>query len=143
MALQLPGETLVKAIVGLVLGLLFAWAIHTIYSDFKRGNEAQVELKHSQGRVAGEQAARAEEQASTSTSEAIADDTRSSATAETKAATADTANQVKIIERIYVDNPDLAKPCRDDGGPAPMPAGVLEQLDKARAAVIEAAPPAG
>jgi hypothetical protein len=80
--------------------------------------------------------AHTQEQAATRASEAIADDTRAQAATQAAATDASTASSIETIRYVYRTQPPAQ--CRPGGPPVGVPAGVLDELDKAVAAVAGA-----
>lgn len=90
-----------------------------------------------QDKAGREQAAR--ESRAQSASEEVSDRTRSETTAAVSAASTETEKSIERIEYVYLENPAAASPCRPDGGPAPIPDLVQDELRKARGAAEAAA----
>lgn len=99
-------------------------------------------------RVAAEQrkldtSARQDEQADTVTSEVTADTFRQAGAVAAGQVAAETKDSLERIEYVYVSTPAAAASCDRDGSPAPIPAGVLDELDAAVDAFRRPAAPSG
>lgn len=71
---------------------------------------------------------------------AITDAARAAAAAAAVTTSKDTAAARKGINDAFQADPNLARPCADDGSPAAVPAGVRQKLEAQRAAAEGRAP---
>ncbi len=102
---------------------LYQWA-------YDNGVQAE-RLAHTQAQQRADQQSRGAEQSATTASESIGDQSRAEAAAEAAAISQETGESLSRIEYVYLNTPAAALPCTADGRPAPLPDGVLLELDQA------------
>ena len=108
-------------------GALLWWAGDSLY-------DAGVSAERGRWESAAAKAAaedRKAEQSATTASESIGDQSRAEAAAEAAAISQETGESLSRIEYVYLNTPAAALPCTADGRPAPLPDGVLLELDQA------------
>jgi hypothetical protein len=139
-----PGVTLALKLLGLVLaGFLVVVGLNKLWHwPYDRGvADERARIEAEQRRL--DNAARRDEQASTVASEATADTFRQDGAAAAAQVATDTKSSIERIEYVYVTTPAAASSCSADGRPAPIPAGVLSELDEAVKAIGRPAPASG
>lgn len=121
----------------LVFGLNRLW--HWPYDQGVADERARIEAE--QRKLDND--AHQDEQASTVASERTADTFRQAGAVAAAEVASDTKESLARIEYVYVTTPAAASSCSADGSPAPIPAGVLDELDAAVRSLGGSAAPSG
>lgn len=118
-------------LVALVLALV-GFGLTKAYNrgvDVERGRWERAQAK-------ADREARTKEQGDTRASEAVADTTRTQAAEQAAITDATTASSLETIRYVYRTEKPVT--CTPDGIPPAVPAGVLDELDQAVAAIVAA-----
>lgn len=131
--IKLYGGIALLILLGLLVWGINTWDNNRLEAAFNEGVQSERVLWVTAAADANSKAA-AKGNSDTLTSESIADQARAKASTITAASTAASDSIVEKITYVYRNTPPT--PCHPDGVPQPLPAGVLEGLDQARAAAL-------